>query len=100
MSVASNPISYEIIVRSKDLIPVYLQKNKLRNDVMNYDNVQYYFTDIGLNEVGEVLINFNRGSGKLFGKLVQKGTIEENPDYNGRIRLPKEDDANLLEYDP
>ena len=29
-----------------------------------------------------------------------KGTIEENPDYNGRIRLPKEDDANLLEYDP
>ena len=100
MSVASNPISYEIIVRSKDKIPVYLQKNKLRNDVMNYDNVQYYFTDIGLNEVGEVLINFNRGSGKLFGKLVKKGTIEDNADYNGRIRLPKEDDANLLEYDP
>ena len=99
-SIGADPISYKIIARSKDFIPVYLRKNELRSDVMNYDKVQYYFMDVGLNEVGEVLINFNRGSGKLFSRLVEKGAKETDPDYNGRIRLPKENDKDLLEYDP
>lgn len=35
----------------------------------------------------------------MFAKIVQKTENEKNPDWNGRINLPKENSTNLLKYD-
>jgi hypothetical protein len=42
---------------------------------------------------------FNKGSGKIFAKIVEKNIIEKNQNWNRRIHLPEEDSEDLLKFD-
>ena len=89
-------INLDISIDSRDKNPSYLKKNLLKRDIVNVNDI----TEISENEEGEILLNFDRGGGKLFGKIVKSDDKEENPNWRKRINLPKENSKNLLQYDP
>ena len=92
-------IKLKISIDPRTKTPSYLKKSTLRKDYINVEAINYYMTEIAENEEGEILINFERGGGIMFAKIVQKTENEINPDWNGRINLPKENSTNLLKYD-
>ena len=47
------------------------------------------------------MVNFKRGSGKVYGRIVKKDVVEENPDWNGKVVLPVPTSTDLIaNYDP
>ena len=75
----------------QDSTPAYLTKNMARSDFLLGNNWQYYYTDLGENEDGDVIVNYRRGSGRLFGKIVQKNAEvpEEDADWREMYKFPK-----------
>ena len=82
------PINF--IIKSKDNVPSSLSKNKLQVDLVAENNIQYYMVDISPKDKGEVVLNFKKGSGIMFAKIVGKDADpEENSDWENRVKLPK-----------
>lgn len=84
-------------VKSKEVYPIYLSKLFLRQDIAISNYYQYYYIEIGKKEEGEVIINFNRGNGKVFSRIIPKNENEEYGWMNKYI-LPDEE-SNELTYD-
>jgi len=85
------PMSF--IIKSKDNTPSSLVKNKLQVDLVAENSIQYYLVEINPDDKGEVVLNFKKGSGLMFAKMVGKDAEpEENADWNNRVRLPKPDE--------
>jgi hypothetical protein len=93
-------ISFELSVKTNDTIPVYVRKNLLREDLVTGGQVQYYFTDIRKDESGEIIVNFNRGSGKMFAKLFNKDQASSSDPYAwmGKYTLPIGNENDLLVF--
>ncbi len=90
-----NPI-LEFSVKSVHTKPVsYLQKNLLKVDYVQNKQPQYYYTELGVNELCYIVVNFLRGSGKIFSKIVRKDLKEpeEGADWKGKYKLPDETDS-------
>ena len=68
----------------------------MKTDVISGKSFVYYYTDVVLNEEGEINVNFERGTGDVYARLVKKDIIEENANWMGRFHLPKKGDDNLL----
>ena len=64
--------------------PSYLTKNKAKLDFLLGNNWQFYYTDLGEGDEGQVIVNYRRGSGRLFGKIVPKNLIEPEKNANWR----------------
>ena len=83
------PISFKI--KSDDITPSSLVKNKLQVDLVTENTIQYYMVEIDPEDKGEIMLNFKKGSGIMFAKIVGKDADpEENSNWNNRVRLPKE----------
>ena len=80
--------------------PSYLPKNVFQRDILVGEYPRYYYTDLGASEMGEVVINYNRGSGKINGKIVKKdiNAPEENPNWRGLYKFPNSTEE-YLRYD-
>ena len=78
----------------------YILKNKVYNYNLRPNDKKYFYTQIDQNEEGEINFMFNKGNAKVYAKLVQKDIIEENANWNRRIKLPESDSKDLLYYDP
>lgn len=76
----------------------YISKNVMKIDYVQNNNSQYYYTELGMNEHGFVTVNFLRGSGIVYSKIVSKNVTEENPDWRGKYKLPT--DGDLIQMDP
>ena len=88
-------IVYKITARSNNLIPVYIQKGKIKPDSVIPNNYQYYYTDIKKNEMGQVILNSKIGGAILVGKIVKKNQPKEpNADYNN-VALPTQASSSL-----
>ena len=87
-------------VYNAKLSPEYIFKNKIYNYKIFPNGSKYFYTQIDLNEEGEINFMFNKGNSKIFAKIVEKDKIEEKHNWNGRIKLPESDEQNLLNYDP
>ena len=84
--------------------PSYIKKNNVQIDFLLGNNSHYYYTDLGKGEEGNVIVNYRRGSGRLFGKIVKKNvdkpeeganwremykfpeTVEESLEFNGYVK--------------
>ena len=64
--------------------PSYLTKNQAKLDFLLGNNWQYYYTDLGVGEDGDVIVSYRRGSGRLFGKIVPKDATEPEEGANWR----------------
>jgi hypothetical protein len=92
-----NPV-LEFSVKSVQSTPVsYIQKNNLKLDYVENNKPQYYYAEIGVNELGYVVANFHRGSGQIYAKIVKKDISEpeEGAEWKGKYKLPNEDDAPM-----
>ena len=98
-----NEISYTLftnVYRANSLSPEYIYKNNVYNYKILANGAKYFYTQIDLNEEGELNCNFLEGNGIVWAKIVRKDEIEENFNWNNRVKLPEPDDINLLKYDP
>ncbi len=50
----------------------------MKTDVISGKSYVYYYSDVVQNEEGEINVNFERGIGDVYAKLVEKNIIEEN----------------------
>lgn len=77
----------------------YVPKNQLKIDYVRDNAPQYYYTEIGSNENGFIMVNFLRGSGKVYARIVHdKEEPEENAVWRGKYRLPT--DGEEIEFEP
>ena len=83
----------------QDNLPTYIEKNKINIDFLLGNNHKYYYTDLGQFEEGEVTLNFRRGCGRIYAKIVKKMMDEPKieTDWRGTYKLPNIND-NSLEY--
>ena len=84
----------EIAIKSLGTIekyPSYLIKNKLNSEYLSLNSPNYYYTDIGEAISGEIIINYYRGNGKIYGRIVKKDqkTPDLNPEWRGIFEFPK-----------
>ena len=103
--------------------PTYLQENKLKRDILNGNHPRYFYYFIKYRKNVEVTINYNRGSGKIYGKIISNWidtskfpkTIEESVQYDIYLKrlifnsycrsscyllISIESSANMTQYDP
>ena len=86
----------EISIKSlKEKNVNYIPKYEIIKDYIHYQKSQYYYTELGKNEIGYVNLNFLKGSGEVVGKIVEEDTIENNPDWKRKYVLPTKDNSNL-----
>lgn len=90
----------EITIRQIKNIPSYIQKGLAKRDFTCGDNFYYLYTEVGKNEEGEVLVDFMRDFGNVWGKIVRKDqqTPDEEPNWRGIYRMPSQDWEDSLEY--
>ena len=74
----------EITIRQIKNTPSYIQKSQAKKDFTCGDRYYYLYTDVGKNEVGEVLVNFLRDFGNVWGKIVRKDQTSVDPEANWR----------------
>ena len=90
----------EVAIRPKKNFPSYLQKGKAKKDFTCGDTYYYLYTDIGKNDVGEVIVNFLRDFGNVWGKIVRKNMTELEEEANWRnYRMPSMDWDDSLPFD-
>ena len=92
----------ELLIKSLDIHSVnYIPKNQLIIDYIPNNEPQYYYTDIGLEDYGFITLNFLRGNGKIYARLVETN-LEENGFWRGKYSLPipeKENEMDILVID-
>ena len=90
---------YTTIQLESELSPIYIDKNRVYNEKMLSLSSKYFYTPIDENEEGEINIMFNKGSGKIFAKIVKNNFLERDANWNRRVQLPEENSENLLKFD-
>ena len=86
----------ELTIKSvEEKMVSYITKNEIVKDYIHYQKSQYYFAEIGKNEIGYVNVHFLKGSGQIVAKIVEEGKTEQNPDWKGKYVLPTKDKADL-----
>ena len=68
--------------------PMYIQKDKLHSFATQTEGITYFYTDVKFNEVGEVVIDFKKGGGIFYAKLVGKDEVEQTTNWNDKLLLP------------
>ena len=83
-------------ISSVSKYPSYLIKNKINSEYLNFKSSNYYFTDIGQSISGEIIINYHRGNGMIFGKIVPKSVIyNENAEWKGVYDFPNKVEGSM-----
>ena len=70
----------------------YLPKSLMKNDYIPKDISQYYYTELGVAQSGYININFLRGSGKMYARIVEeKQDPEVEANWRRKYVLPSND---------
>ena len=88
----------EFSIKSMDTHSLdYIPKDQLKIDYVKNNEPQHYYTELGANEIGFIVANFLRGSGRLLARIVKNriDKPEESAIWRGQYRLPNEDDINI-----
>ena len=92
-------VDFTLMVNNKISYPYYLQKDKLIKNLLQTNQYQYFYLDIGKNEECDLILDFNMGAGQAIAKIVKKDTIENNPNYNRRVFLPLPGMSDIYVFD-
>ena len=95
-------VPIEIVFSTSRKTPSILQKGVLRKTGINGNATDYYYIEISKDEEGEIILNFKRGNGIMFGKLVKKNNSENDINaWRKKVILPTENNNDeLLLYNP
>ena len=86
---------FEFNIKSKEIVPAFIRKSMLRKDIIVGNYFQYFYTEVGIKEEGDINIKFDRGSGKVYGRIVEKDK-NEGSGWMNRIILPDENNNELI----
>jgi hypothetical protein len=75
--------------------PEYIYKNIVNDYKILPNDTKYFYTQIDFNEEGEINFNFIQGNGQVYAKIVKKEEIEEDFNWNKRVKLPESEDKNF-----
>ena len=100
IDVSSFNIPVEVLLTTGRGTPIMLPKGVLIRGGFNDNTTSYYYIEISKEEEGEIALDFKRGSGIMFAKLVSKDDIVINPkSWREKVILPTENDYDKeLEY--
>ena len=87
----------ELNIKSKEDIPSFIRKSMIRRDVIVGNYYQYFYTEIGKKEMGNININFDYNEGNVYGRIVNKN-LDEGSGWMNKYILPNENN-NELKYD-
>ena len=73
----------------------YIPKNVLTKDYLHNNSSQYYYTELKSDVEGFISINFLRGSGNVYARIVSKKKNEQNPNWRGKYILPSSENETL-----
>ena len=92
-------LELEVTIKSISSIhkyPSYLLKNEINREYLNFKSPNYYYTDIGQKISGEVIVNYYRGKGMVFGKIVKKTHDPmAHPEWRGIYEFPSKTNGTL-----
>ena len=92
-----NPI-IEITIRKIGNVPYYIPKSVVKQDYLSANSYLYLFTNLGREDQGYISIDFARGSGLIYAKIVKiDEEPEEDPDWRN-YKFPKSI-SESLKYD-
>ncbi|MCQ2816135.1 MAG: hypothetical protein MJ252_02605, partial [archaeon] len=92
-------VRYDFIARTENNVPSFLKKRLLREETVATDAPYFFITDVGLNEEGEIVLNYNKGNGLLAAKIIPKNETDSDPTWGGRYEFPDPWSGNSLKYD-
>ena len=88
----------EVSIRQIDNIPFYFSKGVLRHDFVAADSWTNLYTIVGKNDEGYINVDFARGSGLIYAKVLPiNGAAESNPEWR-QYKFPREQ-KGTLKYD-
>ena len=85
---------FEFSIKSQEIVPAFIRKSMLRKDIVVGNYFQYFYTEVGILEEGHINIRFDRGSGKVYGRIVEKDK-DEGSGWMNKIILPNENNNEL-----
>ena len=88
----------DLNIKTLSKIPYSVKAEEHFSDVAIYNGIQYYLTALLANSTGNILINFEYGSGKVYGRLISTDEKKEKIGWNNRFILPKKENSNIF-YD-
>ena len=85
----------ELSIRQIDNVPYYIPKGVIRQDFVAADSWLNVFTTLGKDDEGYITLDFARGSGEIYAKIVQfNGNADPNPDWR-QYKFPREQIGTL-----
>lgn len=98
----NKPILEISVTSMSSNIVSYIPKNRLKVDYVQTNKPQFYYTEIGEYEKGFISLNFLRGSGKVYSKVIKKNIEqpEKNADWKGKYKLPYMEKEKEMIMDP
>lgn len=92
---AFNDMLFQIEIITSHRVPIFLPFGEMRLDVVYAFKSNHYYSNIVKNQSGEIVIHLKRGGALVVAKIVPLDVIEEDADWNGRIRLPEMEDCYI-----
>ena len=93
---------YTLRVTGNRMVPLYIRENKLLKDVIPSNYHHFYYTDIEESEEGNLYVNFIKGGGRVFARLVPKLFTEYKANWHNHLMLPyffsNQDELVDIEY--
>ena len=77
----------------------FIRKNRVYSYNLRPRDSRYFYTEIDKDEEGEINFMFNKGSGKIFAKMIKKDKVDEGASWNRRVLLPDAYSKDLLYND-
>ena len=79
--------------------PTYLAKNAVKQDILIGNIPKFYYLDVGKAEEGDITIDYKRGSGYIYAKVVKKDAKEDldiqTTDWRGKYVFPRAKNESL-----
>ena len=90
----------ETTIRQIKNVPVYIPKGITKKDFISGGTLLFLYTDIEADESGYISINLDRGSLKIYGRIVDKRQAKDDANSDWRkYKFPRNKDEGDLKYD-
>jgi hypothetical protein len=84
-------VPVEIVVSTSRKMPNVLPKGVLRRSALNINSTDYYYIEVAGKEEGEIVLDFKRGTGIMFAKMVPKNKLIDSIEaWRKKVILPTE----------
>ena len=91
-------IMIDLNIKTEADIPYSIKSEEFFSDIVMNNNFKYYMAVVGKNSIGSVLLNFKRGTGVIYARLIESKDTNEVDGWNNRIELPNENTKDLLKF--